>query len=142
MLAFVVNQFPRQVDAYFLRELSGSRRAVSTSRSTRCCRRRAVGVHADARAAARARRSTRRRPARVARAALAARRARTRGRLAASAAQIAWGHRSMPQSLAKSLAIVPQSLAFARDMRARGVAPHPRQLGDVPGRAAALASRA
>jgi len=120
MLAFIVNQFPRQVDAYFLRELLGLRAAgldftiYSLLRPPKGWK-----VHADAEPLLE-RVVYPPAPADLARHAAAVTAAHP-AVVAKLVAQIAWGHRSMPAALAKSLAIVPQSLAFARDMEARGV---------------------
>ncbi len=140
MLAFVVNQFPRQVDAYFLRELLGlAERNLDFRIYSLLAPPRGMRVHRDAvpllertfyppppvRLARDAARVALRRPAVT----------------AATLARIAWGHRSMPMSLAKSLAIVPQSLAFARDMQARGVRHVHANWATYPATAAYLISK-
>jgi glycosyltransferase involved in cell wall biosynthesis len=61
--------------------------------------------------------------------------------LTASVGRIAWGHRSMPVALAKSLAILPQSLAFVADMQARGTRHIHANWATYPGTAAMLISR-
>ncbi|MEW6269389.1 MAG: glycosyltransferase family 4 protein [Thermodesulfobacteriota bacterium] len=140
MLAFVVNQFPRQVDAYFLRELIGLHESgLDFAIYSLLAAPRGWKVHADAqpllervvyppplpRLAGRAARVALSRPAVT----------------TATVAGIAWGHRSMPAALAKSLAIVPQALAFARDMRERGVRHIHANWATYPGTAALLISR-
>jgi glycosyltransferase involved in cell wall biosynthesis len=140
MLAFIVNQFPRQVDAYFLRELVGlAERGLDFHIYSLLPAPKGWKVHADARRlvertvyppqAARL-------AADAARVALGRPRETTR-----TLAQIVAGHRTMPLQLAKSLAIVPQSLAFARDMRARGVRHIHANWATYPGTAALLISR-
>lgn len=120
MLAFIVNQFPRQVDAYFLRELLGLRAAgLDFSIYSLLSPPRGWKVHADAEPLLE-RVVYPPSPADLARHAAAVTAAHP-ALIAKLVTQIAWGHRSMPAALAKSLAIVPQSLAFARDMQARGV---------------------
>jgi glycosyltransferase involved in cell wall biosynthesis len=140
MLAFVVNQFPRQVDAYFLRELLGLREnGLEFLIYSLLAPPRGWKVHADAKALLE-RVVYPPPPARLA--ADAARVAAARpATAAATLARIAWGHRSMPVALAKSLAIVPQALAFAHDMRARGVRHVHANWATYPGTAALLISR-
>jgi glycosyltransferase involved in cell wall biosynthesis len=140
MLAFVVNQFPRQVDAYFLRELAGladsglDYRIYSLLPAPR-----GWALHADARRLL-DRTVYPPSPVRLAGAALAG--AVTRpATVLGTCARIAWGHRSMPAALAKSLAVVPQSLAFAADMRRRGVRHIHANWATYPGTAALLISR-
>jgi glycosyltransferase involved in cell wall biosynthesis len=140
MIAFVVNQFPRQVDAYFLRELAGlAESGLDYAIYSLLPAPRGWKLHEDARrlldrtvyppspggVAAAALAATLRRPATV----------------AGTCARIAWGHRSMPAALAKSLAVVPQSLAFAADMRRRGVRHIHANWATYPGTAAFLISR-
>ena len=140
MLAFVVNQFPRQVDAYFLRELSGlARRGLDFRLYSLLPPPRGWAVHRDAEALLdrtiypppplallrRAATTTLGRP----------------GSAAAAAARIVWGHRRQPSALAKSLAVLPQSLAFAADMRRRGVRHIHANWATYPATAAFLVSR-
>lgn len=140
MLAFIVNQFPRQVDAYFLRELLGLReRGLDFTLYSLLPAPRGWQIHADARVllertvyppsagrlAAQALRVGARRP----------------GAFASTLAQIVRGHRAMPAALAKSLAIVPQSLAFAADMQARGTRHIHANWATYPATAALLISR-
>lgn len=120
MLAFIVNQFPRQVDAYFLRELLGLRASgLDFTIYSLLSPPRGWKVHADAEPLLE-RVVYPPAPADLARHAAAVSAAHP-AKIAKLVARIAWGHRSMPEALAKSLAILPQSLAFSRDMQARGV---------------------
>ncbi len=120
MLAFIVNQFPRQVDAYFLRELRGllesgldfdiysllpAPRGWKVHEDARPLLERTVYPPATARLGGKTLAHLARHPA------------QTTG----IAARIAAGHRSMPAALAKSMAVLPQSFAFAEEMRRRGV---------------------
>jgi glycosyltransferase involved in cell wall biosynthesis len=140
MLAFIVNQFPRQVDAYFLRELLGlAERGLDFRIYSLLPAPRGWKVHGDAlpllertvypppaaRLAGDALRVALRRP----------------GAAMAAVGRIAWGHRAMPMALAKSVAIVPQSLAFARDMQERGVRHVHANWATYPATAAYLISR-
>src|SRR5438105_15837629 len=140
MLAFIVNQFPRQVDAYFLRELLGLReRGLDFTIYSLLAPPRGWKVHADARPLLE--RVVYPPPLpRLVRDALGVA-ARHPGKIASSVAQIAWGHRSMPAALAKSLAIVPQSLAFVREMQARGTRHIHANWATYPGTAAMLISK-
>ena len=120
MLAFIVNQFPRQVDAYFLRELLGLLDSgLDFQIYSLLSPPKGWKVHADAKPLLE-RVVYPPAPGDLARHALGSS-AMHPAKVAKMLARIAWGHRSMPAALAKSLAIVPQSLAFARDMQARGV---------------------
>ena len=120
MLAFIVNQFPRQVDAYFLRELLGLLDSgLDFQIYSLLSPPKGWKVHADAKPLLE-RVVYPPPPGDLARHALGSSAAHP-AKLAKMLARIAWGHRSMPTALAKSMAIVPQSLAFARDMQARGV---------------------
>lgn len=140
MLAFVVNQFPRQVDAYFLRELSGlAASGLDYAIYSLLPAPRGWAVHADAKKLLE-RTVYPPSPARLAGAALAGA-VRSPRVLASTCAQVAWGHRSMPAALAKSLAIVPQSVAFAADMRRRRVRHIHANWATYPGTAALLISR-
>jgi colanic acid/amylovoran biosynthesis glycosyltransferase len=120
MLAFLVNQFPRQVDAYFLRELSGlAERGLDFTIYSLLPAPQGWKVHADAEALLP---RTVYPPAAVATALRAGRRVlqeprRALGRIG----RVAWGHRRLPTQFAKAMAIVPQSLSFAEDMERRGV---------------------
>jgi len=120
MLAFIVNQFPRQVDAYFLRELRGLHesgldfgiysllpppRGWKIHEEARPLLERTVYPPAPAALGGRTLAHVARHPARS----------------IAIAARVAVGHRAMPAALAKSIAILPQSLAFATEMQNRGV---------------------
>jgi colanic acid/amylovoran biosynthesis glycosyltransferase len=140
MLALIVNQFPRQVDAYFLRELSGlAERGLDFEIYSLLPPPRGWKVHAQAqpllertvyppplgRLAVGAGRTALGHPAAVARA----------------LARIAWGHRSVPAALAKSMAIVPQTLAFATRMQASGVRHIHANWATYPATAALVISR-
>ncbi|HEY8517994.1 MAG TPA: glycosyltransferase family 4 protein [Candidatus Binatia bacterium] len=140
MLAFVVNQFPRQVDAYFLRELLGlHERGLDFAIYSLLHPPRGWKVHADARPLLE-RVVYPPRPTQLV--ATAGRVALSKpGTTAAALAHIVWGHRSMPGALAKSVAIVPQALAFARDMQRRGVRHVHANWATYPGTAALLISR-
>lgn len=140
MLAFVVNQFPRQVDAYFLRELCGiARRGLDFRLYSLLPPPRGWTVHRDAEAL------VERTVYPPAPAALLRRSAATAlGRPATAArasARIVWGHRGQPSALAKSLAVLPQAFAFAADMRARGVRHIHANWATYPATAAFLISR-
>src|SRR5690606_17173040 len=104
MLAFVVNQFPRQVDAYFLRELLGlHERGLDFAIYSLLHPPRGWKVHADARPLLE-RVVYPPRPTQLV--ATAGRVALSKpGTTAAALAHIVWGHRSMPGALAKSVAI-------------------------------------
>jgi colanic acid/amylovoran biosynthesis glycosyltransferase len=120
MLAFIVNQFPRQVDAYFLRELLGLLDSgLDFQIYSLLAPPKGWKVHADAKPLLE-RVVYPPAPGELIRHALGSSAAHP-AKVSKMLARIAWGHRSMPTALAKSLAIVPQSLAFARDMQARGV---------------------
>lgn len=140
MLAFIVNQFPRQVDAYFLRELLGLReRGLDFTIYSLLAPPRGWKVHADARPLLE--RVVYPPPLpRLVRESLRVA-ARHPGKVAGSVAQITWGHRSMPAALAKSLAIVPQSLAFVREMQSRGTRHIHANWATYPGTAAMLISK-
>lgn len=140
MLAFVVNQFPRQVDAYFLRELSGLAAAgLDYSIYSLLPAPRGWAVHAEAQKLL-DRTVYPPRPTRLAATALGGA-LRHPGTVAGTCARVAWGHRTMPQALAKSLAVLPQSIAFAADMRRRGVRHIHANWATYPGTAALLISR-
>jgi len=140
MLALIVNQFPRQVDAYFLRELAGlAERGLDFEIYSLLPPPRGWKVHAQAQPLLA--RTVYPPPlgsltAGAGRTALARPLATTR-----AIAKIAWGHRAMPAALAKSLAIVPQSLAFAGQMRARGVRHIHANWATYPATAALVISR-
>jgi glycosyltransferase involved in cell wall biosynthesis len=140
MLAFVVNQFPRQVDAYFLRELSGlADRGLDFAIYSLLAPPRGWQIHADARALVD---RTVYPPPGLRRAGLAAAVALRRpGSACATTAAIAWGHRRLPLQLAKSLAVLPQSFAFAADMRRRGVTHVHANWATYPATAALAISR-
>jgi glycosyltransferase involved in cell wall biosynthesis len=141
MLALIVNQFPRQVDAYFLRELVGlADRGLDFTIYSLLPPPRGWKMHADAKPllartvyppspgalAAQAIRTAIAHPLRVLR----------------TIAAIVWGHRSKPSALGKSLAVVPQSLAFAEHMRRAGVTHIHANWATYPATAALLISRA
>lgn len=140
MLAFIVNQFPRQVDAYFLRELVGlSESGLDFTIYSLLPPPRGWKVHADAKPLLA---RTVYPPALPQLVACAAQSALMRpAATAQGVARIVVGHRSMPFALIKSLAIVPQSLAFAIDMRNRGVRHIHANWATYPGTAAFLISR-
>ena len=120
MLAFVVNQFPRQVDAYFLRELAGlAERGLDFAIYSLLPAPRGWKVHADAERLL-GRTVYPPAPASLV-AASAGRTLRSPRSALGSISRVAWGHRLLPGQLAKAVAILPQSLAFADDMRRRGV---------------------
>jgi len=120
MLAFVVNQFPRQVDAYFLRELTGlADRGLDFAIYSLLPAPRGWKVHSDA--AALLPRTVYPPSAGALVAASAGRAARSPATALGSVSRVAWGHRRLPGQFAKALAILPQSLAFADDMRRRGI---------------------
>ena len=120
MIAFVVNQFPRQVDAYFLRELTGLRDLGLEYRIYSLLPKpRGWKIHA---AAAELLPLTVYPPTspwtwlRALGLAL-----RHPIRLLSWLATIVGGHLTSPMALLKTLAIVPQSLAFAIDIQDRGI---------------------
>jgi colanic acid/amylovoran biosynthesis glycosyltransferase len=139
-LAFIVNQFPRQVDAYFLRELVGLQESgldfliyslLSPPSGWK--------VHSDAQPLLQ--RTIYPPPIRgLVTSALrtAARKPLTAMR---SLGQIVAGHRSMPAALAKSIAVLPQSFAFAQDMQARGITHIHANWATYPAAAALVISR-
>ena len=120
MLAFIVNQFPRQVDAYFLRELRGLLESgLDFGIYSLLPAPKGWKIHEDARPLLE---RTIYPPAPTALGGQTlAQLARHPAQTAGIAARVAAGHRSMPAALAKSMAILPQSLAFAREMQERGV---------------------
>lgn len=120
MFAFVVNQFPRQVDAYFLRELCGlASRGLDFAIYSLLPSPKGWKVHADALPLLE---RTVYPPAPLRLAAAATRGAlRAPGRAAGIVGRVAWGHRRIPGQLAKAAAVLPQSFAFAGDMQRRGV---------------------
>lgn len=120
MLAFIVNQFPRQVDAYFLRELRGlhesgldftifsllpAPKGWKIHEEAMPLLERTVYPPAAGGLAGQTLTQLARHPA------------RSTGLIG----RILAGHRSMPNALAKSVAILPQSFAFADEMQRRGV---------------------
>lgn len=140
MLAFVVNQFPRQVDAYFLRELSGlAARGLDFSIYSLLPAPRGWKVHADAEPLL-ARTVYPPSPARLAGTATRGL-LRAPGRTAGTIGRIAWGHRRLPAQLAKAVAVIPQSLAFAEDMHRRGVTHVHANWATYPATAAWVISR-
>ncbi len=140
MLAFVVNQFPRQVDAYFLRELSGlADRGLDFTIYSLLPAPRGWKVHAGVQRLL-DRTVYPPAPGALLGAALAGA-LRSPARCTGGVARVVWGHRSMPTALAKSLAIVPQSLAFASDMQRRGVRHLHANWATYPATAAMLISR-
>ncbi len=120
MLAFVVNQFPRQVDAYFLRELSGlADRGLDFALYSLLPAPRGWKIHADAQKLL-PRTVYPPSPGALVGASVG-RALRSPSTSLGSISRVAWGHRRLPDQLAKALAILPQSLAFADDMKRRGV---------------------
>lgn len=120
MLGFIVNQFPRQVDAYFLRELRGLHESgLDFTIYSLLPAPKGWKIHEDALPLLE---RTVYPPAAVPLAGQTlGQLARHPGRTAGLVSRIVSGHRSMPNALAKSVAILPQSIAFARDMEERGV---------------------
>ncbi|MBM4267273.1 MAG: glycosyltransferase family 4 protein [Deltaproteobacteria bacterium] len=140
MLAFIVNQFPRQVDAYFLRELRGLHDSgldftiyslLSPPKGWR--------VHEDARVLLE-RTVYPGSPGARTGAALRAL-GRHPGAALGVTAKIVAGHRSMPNALAKSIAVLPQSLYFAEDMVKRSVRHIHANWATYPATAALVISR-
>lgn len=120
MLAFIVNQFPRQVDAYFLRELRGLHESgLDFGIYSLLPAPKGWKIHEDARPLLE-RTVYPPAPAPLGGQTLA-HLARHPAQSMGIAARIVAGHRTMPNALAKSVAILPQSLAFAREMQQRGV---------------------
>ncbi len=120
MLAFIVNQFPRQVDAYFLRELRGLHESgLDFMIYSLLGAPRGWKVHEEAQPLLE-RTVYPPAPGRLVGTSLS-QLVRHPGRTTKIATDILRGHRSMPNALAKSLAVLPQSFAFARDMQERGV---------------------
>ncbi len=120
MIGFVVNQFPRQVDAYFLRELRGLRElGVEYRIYSLLPPPRGWKVHADAAALL----PLTIYPPTTLRAWLRALGLALRHPLVFLACLTALirGHLAAPSALLRTLAIVPQALAFAVDMRDRGI---------------------
>jgi colanic acid/amylovoran biosynthesis glycosyltransferase len=120
MIAFVVNQFPRQVDAYFLRELVGlAEEGVDFTLYSLLPAPSGWKIHEDARMllgqtvypAAPVRRLARGAGGLL----------RQPGKSLRLLSEIIRGHRTMPAALAKSLAILPQTIEFADEMKHRGV---------------------
>jgi glycosyltransferase involved in cell wall biosynthesis len=140
MLGVVVNQFPRQVDAYFLRELSGlADRGLDFTIYSLLSPPRGWKIHSEA-----ARLVDRTvYPSRPLRRSVEATRAILRSPLRTSRvlARIGWGHRTLPAQLARSLAVLPQALAFADDMKRRGVRHVHANWATYPATAAYLISR-
>ena len=120
MIAFVVNQFPRQVDAYFLRELVGlldegvDFRIYSLLPAPQGWK-----VHEDVNVLLDRIVYPSSVPGRIGRAAASA--LRQPLRTTRLLGEIATGHASMPGALAKSVAITPQAIEFANRMKADGV---------------------
>ncbi len=120
MLAFIVNQFPRQVDAYFLRELRGLHESgLDFTIYSLLAAPRGWKIHEEARPLLDRTVYPPATPALVSRSLGEV--GRHPLRTAGTLGRIIGGHRSMPGALAKALAIVPQSFAFAEDMQKRGV---------------------
>ncbi len=120
MLAFIVNQFPRQVDAYFLRELRGLHESgLDFAIYSLLPAPKGWKIHEDARPLLE-RTVYPPNPTALSSQTLS-HIARHPAQSAGIAARVVAGHRTMPTALAKSLAILPQSLAFAREMQKRGV---------------------
>lgn len=140
MIAFVVNQFPRQVDAYFLRELVGlldeglDFRIYSLLPAPQGWK-----VHEDAKVLLDRVVYPSAVPSRLGHA--------VRGTLSRPFAmtrllgEITAGHASMPAALAKSLAITPQAIEFARRMEADGVRHLHANWATYPATAAMIISR-
>lgn len=120
MLAFIVNQFPRQVDAYFLRELRGLLESgLDFTIYSLLPAPKGWKVHEDALPLLE---RTVYPPAPVGLGGQTlARLARHPAQTTGITARIVAGHRHMPNALAKSVAILPQSFAFAEHMRAHGI---------------------
>lgn len=120
MLAFIVNQFPRQVDAYFLRELRGLHESgLDFGIYSLLPAPRGWKIHEEARPLLE--RTVYPPPAASLSGQTLAQVARHPARSLGIASRVVAGHRSMPNALAKSVAILPQSLAFANEMQKRGV---------------------
>jgi glycosyltransferase involved in cell wall biosynthesis len=120
MIAFVVNQFPRQVDAYFLRELVGlAEEGVDFMLYSLLPAPSGWKIHEDARMLLD--RTVYPSPPARRLACGASGVLRQPGKSARLITEIVGGHRSMPGALAKSLAILPQAIEFADDMKRRGI---------------------
>lgn len=140
MIAFVVNQFPRQVDAYFLRELVGlldegvDFRIYSLLPAPQGWK-----VHEDVNVLLDRIVYPSSVPGRIGRAAASA--LRQPLRTTRLLGEIATGHASMPGALAKSVAITPQAIEFANRMKADGVRHVHANWATYPATAAMIISR-
>ena len=140
MIAFVVNQFPRQVDAYFLRELVGlAREGLDFSIYSLLPAPSGWKVHEDARELL-ARTVYPSSPGpRLAKG--AAQFLKNPGKSGRLAGEIIKGHQSMPNALAKSLAVFPQAMEFSAHMQERGVRHLHANWATYPATAAMIISR-